>query len=251
MKFALVDNKKVEAAKGLNGICQLCQEPVIPKCGQFRVNHWAHKSCTHCDKWWENETEWHRNWKNHFPEEWQEVVAFDEKTGEKHIADIKTNAGMVIEFQHSYLKEEERISRENFYKDMIWVVDGTRRKSDYIKFSTAFTYHNLYYSKGDSIWILESGYEHLPKEWMNSSFPVIFDFKGNNDDSKENDLVKEYMWCLLPIRWRNFNVFWVLTKKELIEYIQKGGIIFNYNEIKAAAYKMIGAILYQRRLGIH
>ena len=91
MKYALVDNQKKEAEKGLKGLCPICQQPVIAKCGKFKINHWAHKSLEHCDNWWENETEWHRQWKNTFPVEWQEIVAIDEKTGEKHIADIKTN----------------------------------------------------------------------------------------------------------------------------------------------------------------
>ncbi|MBA4078170.1 MAG: hypothetical protein C0508_24295 [Cyanobacteria bacterium PR.023] len=32
----------------------------------------------------------------------------------------------MIEFQNSNIKPEERISREKFYKDMIWVVNGNR-----------------------------------------------------------------------------------------------------------------------------
>lgn len=116
MKFAIVNNEKLEAEKGLSGICPICQEQVIPKCGQYRINHWAHKSINHCDKWWESETEWHRNWKDLFPKEWQEVVAYDDQTGEKHIADIKTNSNLVVEFQHSNISDEERISRESFYK---------------------------------------------------------------------------------------------------------------------------------------
>jgi hypothetical protein len=43
---------------------------------------------------------------------------------------VKTGDGWVIEFQHSYLKPEERRSREAFYPKLIWVVDGTRRKRD-------------------------------------------------------------------------------------------------------------------------
>ena len=66
----------------------------------------------------ETETQWHRNWKNKFPIVWQEIFLHDEQTGELHIADVRTEHGLVIEFQHSHIKPEERISRENFYK--IW-----------------------------------------------------------------------------------------------------------------------------------
>lgn len=121
MKYAIVGNQKKEAEKGVKGLCPMYNQPVIAKCGQFKINHWAHKSRKHCDSWWENETEWHRQWKDLFPKEWQEVISYDEKTGEKHIADIKTNMGSVIEFQHSNISIQERESREKFYKDMMCV----------------------------------------------------------------------------------------------------------------------------------
>lgn len=51
---------------------------------------------------------------------------FDPASHEKHVADVKTVHGKVIEFQHSPMKPEELKSREAFYADMVWVVDGTR-----------------------------------------------------------------------------------------------------------------------------
>jgi len=101
MRFALVDGLKSEAVSGGKGFCSHCGEEMIPKCGEKRVDHWAHKGKRVCDHWWENETEWHRSWKNHFPKDWQEQTEFDEfdEFGEKHIADIKTENGWVFEFQ--------------------------------------------------------------------------------------------------------------------------------------------------------
>jgi hypothetical protein len=49
----------------------------------------------------------------------------DEATGERHIADVKTERGLVIEFQHSQMPVEELQAREAFYGSMIWIVDGT------------------------------------------------------------------------------------------------------------------------------
>ena len=81
------------------GVCPSCGSELIAKCGEIVIHHWAHKKkCS--DHWWENETEWHRNWKDKFPKEWQEVVHFSDD-GEKHIADVKTRNGFVIEFQHA------------------------------------------------------------------------------------------------------------------------------------------------------
>ena len=41
---------------------------------------------------------------------------------------------MVIEFQHSHIDPLERVSRENFYNNMVWVVDGTRLKRGHQRF---------------------------------------------------------------------------------------------------------------------
>lgn len=126
MKYALVEGIKSEARPKLRGACSYCDSEMIARCGRHKIWHWAHKSKVECDPWWESEGEWHRNWKNHFPVDWQEVVHFDEATGEKHIADVKNPFGLVIEFQSSTITQKERVSREKFYKDMIWIVNGNR-----------------------------------------------------------------------------------------------------------------------------
>jgi len=78
MRFALIDGKKTEATKGAKGLCRYCGSDLIAKCGEVKVNHWAHKGKRNCDPWWENETEWHRSWKRKFPLDWQEVIHFDD-----------------------------------------------------------------------------------------------------------------------------------------------------------------------------
>lgn len=100
MRYALVGGKRHAAERGLAGQCPACGAAMIPKCGERRVWHWAHRGERHCDHWWEPETEWHVAWKNRFPAEWQEISCPAEN-GEKHIADVKTPHGWVVEFQHS------------------------------------------------------------------------------------------------------------------------------------------------------
>lgn len=51
MKFAIIDNTKVEAIKGVKGICPSCGSELIAKCGEVKVNHWAHKGMRNCDPW--------------------------------------------------------------------------------------------------------------------------------------------------------------------------------------------------------
>jgi competence CoiA-like predicted nuclease len=77
-----------------------------------------------CDSWYENETEWHRVWKNHFSNEYQEVIKYDSLTNERHVADVYNHVKeVVIEFQHSSIDVREIEARENFYGRMIWVID--------------------------------------------------------------------------------------------------------------------------------
>jgi competence CoiA-like predicted nuclease len=125
MKYALINGKKSEAiASGERGICCCCDTETIAYCGSIKINHWRHKSLIECDKWGELETEWHRNWKNHFPTECQEIIMRDPDSGEKHIADVfLTHKNTVIEFQHSPIEISEITARENFYKNMLWVID--------------------------------------------------------------------------------------------------------------------------------
>ena len=77
----------------------------------------------------ENETEWHRSWKDQFPVDWQEVIQATE-SGERHIADVKTDQDWVLGFQHSNIQPEERDAREAFYRKIVWIVDGARREKD-------------------------------------------------------------------------------------------------------------------------
>jgi len=132
LKYSLVNGTSQEATPKQKGVCCFCGSPTISKCGNRKVWHWAHESLTHCDSWWENETSWHRLWKSYFPKENQEVVHFDEVTGEKHIADIKTKNGIVIEIQNSPMSEEELRARECFYGKMMWIVNGEKFKNNLI-----------------------------------------------------------------------------------------------------------------------
>ncbi len=75
-------------------------------------------------------TEWHRKWKNCFPIDCREV-SHTAENGEIHRADIKTSTGIVIEIQHSSMTDAERISREVFYKNLVWVLDGSVFKDNF------------------------------------------------------------------------------------------------------------------------
>jgi competence protein CoiA len=222
MKFALIDNIKVTAIKGAKGLCTICGSELVAKCGNLKVNHWAHKSIRNCDPWWENETEWHRDWKNHFTNDWQEVVLTDEITGEKHIADILSPYGLVIEFQHSHIHPIERTMRERFYKNMVWVVDGTRLKRDYPRFLKAKDSFRSTNKQGH--FLVDFIEECFPSTWLDSSVPVIFDFKGTDVIVDQKDW-RNHLYFLYPKSKAKESIVAIISRLSLIHDITNGGFL--------------------------
>lgn len=197
MKYALVDGTRTEASKEGKGICPSCSSEVIAKCGKQRINHWAHKGKRSCDPWWEPETEWHRSWKNKFPANWQEVTHVDEQSTERHIADILTSHGLVLEFQHSHIKYDERLAREKFYKNMIWVIDGTRLKLDYPRFAKAIESFQIVKKQ---VYRVDFPEECFPTDWLNSAVPVIIDFLDREISYELNENKRKPLYCLFPVK---------------------------------------------------
>lgn len=175
MRFAVHEGQRIEATPGAKGRCPGCGAELIARCGTRKVWHWAHKGQRHCDHWWENETQWHRDWKNHFPTDWQEVATRDDR-GELHIADIKTPKGLVVEFQHSYLKPEEARIRTAFHQPMFWVIDGMRRQTDLRQFRSAIDDGVKHPTKDGTVHQLWAFDSRLLKEWVHVGVIVAFDF---------------------------------------------------------------------------
>jgi hypothetical protein len=200
MKYAVVEGERREAQRGLSGRCPYCDDAMIAKCGEHKVWHWAHHGTRTCDPWWEPETDWHRAWKDQFPRDWQEIIQWSED-GEKHIADVKTESGVVLEFQHSHLPRDERESRETFYQKMVWVVDGLTRKRDRKRFFASLIRD---FSKRDPIvkakpltYSVRSNEGALLRDWVDSRKPVFFDFGDNNELGDTLPL-----GFRMPILWR-------------------------------------------------
>lgn len=214
MNYALVDGRKTVARPGLKGQCPVCGSEVSTKCGEIRVWHWAHARRRACDPWWENETPWHRAWKDAFPVDWQEIVHRAE-TGEKHVADIKTKRGWVIEFQHSHLTAGERGAREGFYERMVWVVDGRRRKRDWMQFERAIE-EGSRYSERPAVWLVWIDESALLKEWAESRVYVFFDFSSTD------------LYCMLPGSKDGRAAIMIASKADFIESHIRGTYNFSY-----------------------
>lgn len=104
-----IENYNPEIHKNL--ICKNAH-PLIAKRGNVLKHHFAHYQNTACS----NKTDWHCRWQELF--ENVEIPFLNSK----HIADIVHN-GMVIEIQHSNISQNDILSREETYNDMIWIFD--------------------------------------------------------------------------------------------------------------------------------
>ena len=187
MRFAIIEGQRTEATPGQRGHCPSCGRVMIAKCGTRVIWHWAHKG-ERCDGWWEPETAWHRAWKDEFPAEWQEFVC-EGDGGERHIADVFTSHGLVVEFQYSRLPPGEQAAREAFYPNLVWVVDGTRLASELARFMEFKDYFHPTHLGG----IFMSNFPRVfPASWTGSKALVVFDFAGPERTADSE------LWCLFP-----------------------------------------------------
>jgi competence protein CoiA len=160
MQWADINGIRHLPERGLMAKCPSCGGEVLAKCGEIVSWHWAHK-VKDCDPWSEPESEWHREWKAHFPVQMQEVVM------RPHRADVLAPRG-VIEFQRSSISASEIRKREAFYDQMAWVVDA----SDFWLMSQDEDGYSL--PDGTARWLW------MRKAWLSSSKPVYFDRGGTS-----------------------------------------------------------------------
>lgn len=207
MKYSLVDGERREAVKGLSGECVGCGLETIARCGPIKVNHWAHKAKCNCDHWWENETEWHREWKNNFPVNFQEVRHRAED-GEWHFADVKTTQGWTLEFQNSPISAEERESRNAFYKRIVWIVNGLRLKRDGAQFFRAIE-RGTRICENPQVIKLFTSESSLVEKWSTCRTAVFFDF---GEDA--------FLWCLFPTNSEHWRFVAPIRREDFIAWHQ-------------------------------
>lgn len=142
MLYAWVDDeRRAPRAKGERTACRDCGGLLSAVMPVENAPHWRHKA-GECDPWSEPEGPWHLGWKERFDLSCREIGLIDAATGERHRADILCAAGTpkatVLELQHSSISEEERASREAFYRQerrMFWLV--------HIHSESSFLAHNF------------------------------------------------------------------------------------------------------------
>jgi len=145
MIWAIKNNIKIKATPKDKAKCSICDSEVIAKCGRIKVWHWAHKDNKDCDDWYEPESEWHLKWKNEFPKECQEF------TIGRHRADIRTKSRWIIELQNSSISSEEIKDREEYYKRMVWLLNG-RKFADNFEININGKWFNLIWKHPRKCW---------------------------------------------------------------------------------------------------
>ncbi len=118
--------------------------------------------------------------------------------GEIHIADIKTATGTVLEFQHSPISPTEQASREGFYGQMAWLVNGMRLKRDLSSFQEALTYAQVADTKLRA-WVVTDEASAIIERWRARRRPVFLDF-GDADFSSRRLPMKDLLWHLRYFR---------------------------------------------------
>lgn len=131
MQIALdKDNNRVHISQacGKNSyFCPCCGSSVLQRRGKVNAHHFAHFKDSICkDTWHYDMTEWHQEWQNRFPKEYQEIVKT--KDNQIHRADVLIeDKKIVFEFQHSPLSSDEFEDRNLFYNSLgykvIWIFD--------------------------------------------------------------------------------------------------------------------------------
>lgn len=229
--FAIVDGKRThisEANRGTRGICPVCGEALVARKGAYRCEHWWHVNGRQCDLWYESRGPWHRYWQDMFPSDCQEVIV--ECDGIKHIADVKTKKGIVVEMQWSAISTEQIAAREKFYDKMLWIV-GMCRLVGGQRLKERFDDADISRVRKQCRMHVLSACD-LPRsiQWLDCSWPVFFDFDGTFDKPESNG----NLYYLMPKRKDDdFDRYCIeVPRMELIEALRVGRAHDLFQELK-------------------
>jgi len=214
MQYSLVNGKRLAPFPQGQGFCEICKSETIAKCGEKVMWHWSHKSKKSCDPWWENETEWHRNWKSFFPEDCREVVFECNLTGEKHRADIITKTGVVVEVQNSPISLEELRSRETFYQNLVWVVNASKFRERFCIYPAPLPDPTV--PEFDDMVFWGSGAIAGEAFWRKSENPEAHKKRGGlvlmHRASEIQPLIDKYYIGHHPFKWTRPHTAWIEAK---------------------------------------
>ena len=212
-----------DGTKNHEGFCPCCGKSLNARAGEIRRPHWAHTSVERCDEWWENEEEWHYEWRKliditeHSCEVDIENVL--EKDNVRHFYDARINNRLSIILRRGKLSEDQIQQYESFFGDMLWIVEA--KKSNITRF------HRMKDSgvireiaKRRGCYSMRRGETGFYEKWAKCKAPVVLDF-GENEKNEKN------LWVILPNNdERVFRYIINFSKKELLDRILKEGNLF-------------------------
>ncbi len=163
MLYALnnvTNGDKIEATPKAEGFCPECNQTMVPKCGDIKIWHWAHRQNLkhNCD--YGGETEWHLDWKKRVNK--KELV--EVKKG-NHRADIVTRDDTVIELQHSSIDTRTILDREEAYNKIVWILHSDRNSIRFRLKEYGYSFYWVYARRSFGI----------------SSAPIILDFVSERE----------------------------------------------------------------------
>lgn len=144
MQIALDENNKrisIDYAienETKNCRCQFCKSQLTIRNGEIRIPHFAHKKGTmwrtDCDPFWGERklSEWYYKWMSAFTDESREQIVEDEKTGEKHIADLRVD-NFVVFFVDGKMNISDFQKQNRFFVDNGYCVKWVFREIDEFK----------------------------------------------------------------------------------------------------------------------
>src|SRR5690606_32761452 len=114
-------------------------------------------------------------------------------------------------------------SREQFYKNMVWVVDGTRLKRDFTRFVNGMVSSKKI--KNQNIYLIRFPEKTFSKNWIDSLVPVIFDFYDPTTIDGQHPLSK-LLWCLLPDKIQDHSKLVPMNRNVFLDITIKNPQIF-------------------------
>jgi hypothetical protein len=122
MLIALTENKeRIKPVRGVNTYCPSCMKDVIPKMGEIKIHHWAHKAKSDC-AYGKGMTEWHYRWiDRHYQKGDWEIEHID---GNRRYDCFSASKNLVLEIQkipaYEYIIDKTRCVLERGY-ELNWI----------------------------------------------------------------------------------------------------------------------------------
>lgn len=145
MIFGLNENgERIDIEDSLKGekyYCPCCGGELIQKKGIVNAWHFAHKSSTECDNWYE-ENEWCRKWVKLFDSDFREVIIKNENYDKKRVADVKYKR-LVLKLQPKSLSSEEFKERIDYFSkenNLVYLVDCRNKDIEYTRTQRTHNY---------------------------------------------------------------------------------------------------------------